>query len=123
MPFISSVRREVGQVVKIIVFKDCGVEDGEEAISKCNSIACSNVDYIVHEVEGECGVGVLLVAATDRVAGNERKGYYNSIQKVKIQDTKLDEEEVESQLVPRNVNVENRLSEHQEDKLVSLLLK
>jgi hypothetical protein len=45
--------------------KDCGIDDRNESLSKCNSIACSYEDHIVHNVEGKCGVSILLVVATD----------------------------------------------------------
>ena len=35
--------------------KDCGVDDGNGSLSKCNSTACSNEDHIVRDVEGMCG--------------------------------------------------------------------
>jgi hypothetical protein len=58
--------------------KDCDVDDGNESLGRFNSIACNDEDHIVRDVEGKCGLSILSVAATDRVAGNERKGYYNS---------------------------------------------
>jgi hypothetical protein len=61
-------------------------------LGKCNSIACSNEDHEVRDFEGICGVNVLSVAATDRDAGNERKGYYNT-QYVKAQATNPDDRE------------------------------
>ena len=54
--------------------KDCDIDDGNESLGKFNSIARSNEDHTVRDVEGKCGVSILSVAATDRVAGNERKG-------------------------------------------------
>ena len=56
------------------------------------------------------------VAATERVAGNERKGYYNTAQNAKAQATNPHEREVSSQLVLRNVNTEDSLSKSQEKK-------
>jgi hypothetical protein len=53
--------------------KDCGINDGIESLSRCNSIACNNEDHKVRDVEGKCGVNVLSDATTDRVAANERK--------------------------------------------------
>jgi len=60
--------------------KDCGIDDRIESLGKVNSIARSNEDHVVRDVEGKCGVSTLSVAATDRVAGNERKGCYNTVQ-------------------------------------------
>ena len=53
--------------------KDCDIDDGNESLGKFNSIARSNEDHTVRDVEGKCGVSILPVAATDRVAGSERK--------------------------------------------------
>jgi hypothetical protein len=78
--------------------KDCSIDYGNESLSKCNFIACSSEDHIVRDVEGEY-VRILSVAATDRVAGNERKGYYNTVGYTKAQATKPDESEVSPQLV------------------------
>jgi hypothetical protein len=103
--------------------KDCGVDDRNESSGKCNSIACSNEEHSACDVEGNCGVGILLVAATDRVAGNERKGYYNTVQNAKAQATIPDEREVSSQVVLRNINIEDSLCETQKEKLSTLLLK
>ena len=63
------------------------------------------------------------VAATDRVTGNERKGYYNTVQNAKAQATNPDERELSSQLVLHNLNIEDTLSESQKEKLSTLLLK
>jgi uncharacterized low-complexity protein len=52
--------------------KDCGIDDGNKSLSKCNSIACSNENHIVPDVEGKCGIITSSVVATDRVASNER---------------------------------------------------
>jgi hypothetical protein len=91
--------------------KDCSIDDGNGLLSKCNFIACSNEDHIVRDVEGKCGVSILSVAATDRVAGNERKGYYDTVGYAKAQATKPDESEVNPQLVFQNINIEDDLSE------------
>jgi hypothetical protein len=88
--------------------KDCGIDDGNKSFRKCNSIACSNEDHIVRDVEGNCCVGILSVAATDRVAGNEWKGYYNTVQNAKEQATSPDEREVSSQVMLRNINIPRR---------------
>jgi len=56
-------------------------------LGKFNFIAWSNEDHTVRDVEGKCGVSTLSVTATDRVAGDERKGCYNTVQKVKAQAT------------------------------------
>ena len=53
--------------------KHCGID--YESLGRFNCIACSNEDHTVRDVEGKSGVSILSVAATDRVAGNERKGY------------------------------------------------
>ena len=90
--------------------KDCAIDDGNESLGKFNSNARSNEDHIVRDVEGKCGISILSVAATDRVTGNEQKGYYNTIQNTKAQATKPGEREVSSQLVLQNINVEDRLS-------------
>jgi len=45
--------------------KDCGVDDGNESLGKFNSVACSNEDHTVRDVEGKCGVCILSDAATD----------------------------------------------------------
>jgi hypothetical protein len=102
--------------------KDCSIDDGNKSLSKCNSIACSNKDHIVSD-EGECGVSILSVAATDRVAGNERKGYYDTVERAKAQATKPDECEVSPQVVFQNIKIEVDLSESQKEKLSTLLLK
>jgi len=103
--------------------KDCGIDDGNESLSNCNSNVCSNEDHIVRDVEGKCGVSILSVTATDQVTGNKRKGYYNTIQKAKAQATNPGEREVSSQLVLQNINIENSLSKSQKEKLLTLLLK
>jgi hypothetical protein len=54
--------------------KDCSIDDGNEAINKSNSFACTDEDLIARVMKGKCGVNVLSVAATDRVAGNEQMG-------------------------------------------------
>jgi hypothetical protein len=80
-------------------------------------------DHIVRDVEGKCGVSILSVAATDRVAGSERKGYYDTVRYAKAQATKPDESEVSPQLVLQPINIEDDLSESQKEKLSTLLLK
>jgi hypothetical protein len=90
--------------------KDCRINDGNESLSRCNSIACSNEDHVVRDVEEKGGVSVLSVLSTDRAAGGERKGYYDSVQNAKAQATKPDEREIRSQLVFQNINVEDSLS-------------
>ena len=67
--------------------KDCGIDDRNKSLGKFYSVACSNEDHTVPDVEGECSVSILSVAATDRVAGDERKGCYNTVQKAKVQAT------------------------------------
>ena len=89
--------------------KDCCIDDGNKSLSKCNSIACSNEDHIVHDVEGKC-VFILSVVATDRVTSNERKGYYNIAENAKAQATNPDERE-------------DSLPESQKEKLSTLLHK
>jgi hypothetical protein len=59
--------------------EDCGIDDGNESLGRCYSFACSSEDRIVHDADGKCGVSIFLVAATDRVAGSEWKGYYNTV--------------------------------------------
>jgi len=90
--------------------KECGIDDGNGSLCKCNSIACSNEDHLVRDVQGKCGVSILSVAATERVTGNERKGYYNTIQNAKTQATNPGEKEFSSQLVLQNINEEDSLS-------------
>ena len=68
LPFISSVRLAVRQTLKIIA-----ADNRIESLGKVNSIARNNEDHTVRDVEGKCGVSILPVAATDRVAGSERK--------------------------------------------------
>jgi len=46
--------------------KDCGIGDGNELLSNCNSIACSSEDHTVCDVEGQCSVNVLSATAADR---------------------------------------------------------
>jgi hypothetical protein len=101
--------------------EDCSMNDGNESLNKCNSIACSDEDHIVRDSEGECGVSILSVAATDRVVGNERKGYYDTVGCVHA--TKPDGSEVSPQVVFQNINIEDDLSESQKEKLSTLLLK
>ena len=60
--------------------KNCGIDYGNESLGRFNSIACRNKDHTGRDVEGKCGVSISSVAATDRVAGHERKGYYNTVQ-------------------------------------------
>jgi hypothetical protein len=45
-----------------------------------NCIACSNEAHTAGDAEGKCGVSILSVAATDRIAGDGRKGCYNTAQ-------------------------------------------
>ena len=90
--------------------KDCGIDDGNESLGKFNSIECNNEDRVVRDVEGKCGVSILSVAATDRVTGNEQKGYYNTIQNAKAQATNPGERQASSQLVLQNINIEGSLS-------------
>jgi len=73
--------------------------------------------------EGKCGVSILSVVATDRVAGNERKGCYNTVQNAKAQATNPDEREVSSHLMLQKINIEDNLSESQKEKLSTLLLR
>ena len=86
-------------------------------------IACSNGEHTVRDIEGICCVSILPVAAADWVAGKERKVYYNTVQDAKAQATNPGEREVSSQLVLRNINIEDRLSESQREKLSTLLFK
>ena len=76
--------------------KDCGVKEGNVLLSKCNSIARGNEEHTVRDAEGKCGVSVLPVAATDRVAGNEWKGYYNTVQNAKAHATNPDDRKARS---------------------------
>jgi hypothetical protein len=103
--------------------ENCDVDDRNESSRKCNFVACSNEDLSARDVEGNCGVGILSVAATDRVAGNERKGCCNTVQNAKVQATNPDEREVSSQVVLRSINIEDSLSESQKEKLSTLLLR
>jgi len=73
-----------------------------ESLGKYNSIACSNEDHTVRDVEGECGVSILSVAATDLVAGNERKGCYSAVQNAKAQATNPGERGQLSANAPKN---------------------
>jgi len=83
----------------------------------------SNEDHIARDVEGKCGVSILSVASTDRVAGNEWKGCYNTVQNAKAQATNPSEREASSQLILQKINIEDSLSESQKEKLSTLLLK
>jgi hypothetical protein len=65
----------------------------------------------------------LPVAATDRVAGNERKEYYNIVQNAKAQATIPDERKVISKPVLQKINIDDTLSESQKEKLSTLLRK
>jgi hypothetical protein len=76
--------------------KDCRINGGNESLSRRDSIACSNEGHVIRDVEEKGGVNVLSVSSTDRVTGNERKGYYDTVQKAKAQATKPDEREVSS---------------------------
>ena len=78
-------------------------------MDKLNSIACSNEDQAVRDVEGKCDVSILSVAATDQVAGYERKGYYNTVQNPKAHATKPVEKEVSSLLMLQKINIEDSL--------------
>jgi hypothetical protein len=90
--------------------KDCDMDDGNESLGRFNSIACSSEDHTVRDVEGKCSVTIFSVAATDRVEGNERKGYCNTAQNAKAQATNPDEREVSSQLALRNINIADSMS-------------
>jgi len=103
--------------------KDCGIDDGNESLDKFNSIARINEDHTVRDVGVKCGVSILSVAATDRVTGNERKGYYNTVQNAEAQATNPCEKEVSSHLMLQNIKIEDSLSESQKEKLSNLLLK
>jgi hypothetical protein len=103
--------------------EDCSIDDGNESLNKCNSIACSDEDHIVCDGEGKCGVSILSVAVTDRVLGNERKEYYDTVGCVKAQAIKPDGSEVSPQVVFQNINIEDDLSESQKEKLSTILLK
>ena len=103
--------------------KDCGIDDRIESLGKFNSIARSNEDHTVRDVEGKCGVSILSVAATDRVEGNERKGCYNTVRNAKAQATNPRERGVSSHLMLQKINIEDSLLESQKEKLSTLLLR
>ena len=65
--------------------RDCGMNDEKVSLNECNSIACSNEEHVVEE---NCDVNVLSVSTKDRVAGNERKGQYETRQDAKSQGIK-----------------------------------
>ena len=87
--------------------KYCGIDDENESLSKCNSIVCSDEDHIVRGAEDKCGVSILAVASTDRVAGNERKGCYYTVQNAKAQATNPSEREASFQLILQKINNSN----------------
>jgi hypothetical protein len=45
--------------------KYCFVDDGNESLGRCNSIAWSNEDRIVCDVEEKCDVSIFSVAAAE----------------------------------------------------------
>jgi hypothetical protein len=103
--------------------KDCVINDGNESLNKRDSIANSNEGYVVRDVEENCDVNVLSVSTTEHVAGNVRKGYYDTGQNAKAQAAKPDDGEVSLKLAFQNINVENSLSESHKENLLALILQ
>ena len=100
--------------------RDCEMDDEKESSNECNSIACSNEEHVVEE---NCDVKVLSVSTKDRVAGNERKGQYDTGQDAKSKTIKPDGREVNRKLMFQSIDMENSLSESQKENLLTLILK
>jgi hypothetical protein len=85
-----------------------GVEDRTEPHNKCDSVACNNEDHLIHKVEEGGDVCTLAVAATDRVSGEDWKGYYRKTKNAKSQAINPGRGEADPHLELRDVNVESK---------------
>jgi hypothetical protein len=103
--------------------KDCVTNDGNESLNKRDSIASSNEDHVVGDVEENRDVDILSVSTTDHVAVNERKRYYDILQIAKVQAAKPDDEEVSLKLAFQNIRVQDSLSECHKENLLELILQ
>jgi len=105
--------------------ENCGIGNKIESCgeSTSNSIICDDESHLLQGVEGGDDVYMLAVAATDRVPGDSQGGDHNKTKNAKTQATNPSEGEADQHLVLRDVNVDGNLPEHQEAKLLTLLLK
>lgn len=103
--------------------KDCSIGDRYESLGSNNSIANSSEDNAVGYSEEKGSKCALSVKATGRVAGYERKGHYGTIQTPNPESRNMDEDEISTQLLLQDINLQDSLSEAQKAKLLNLVHK
>lgn len=95
----------------------------DESLGSNNSIANSSEDNAVGYSEEKGSKCALSVKATGRVAGYERKGHYGTIQTPNPESRNMDEDEISTQLLLQDINLQDSLSEAQKAKLLNLVHK
>lgn len=103
--------------------KDCSIGDRYGSLGSNNSIANSSEDNAVGYSEEKGSKCALSVKATGRVAGYERKGHYGTIQTPNPESRNMDEDEISTQLLLQDINLQDSLSEAQKAKLLNLVHK